>query len=279
MQKNKPIKVKSNAKLNLALRITGVRPNGYHNISSIFQEIDLHDIITFSPSENFRIICSNDKVPYDSGNLCHSIYMAMKRYAPHSGDWNIHIQKNISIGSGLGGGSSNAAAVLKFLNKEWEINLGNNELVKLAASIGGDVPFYIKGKTQYVSGIGELLEPIKLPGDFVFLLVCSNIHISTKWAYNQFNLTMTKEEYKFNDLFDSKRVFWELFENQFESVVFQAYPEVGIIKKRLLENGAQYAGLSGSGSTVFGVYRYIEEAKQSQSVFSKYTTYISLPIK
>ncbi|MCD6440270.1 MAG: 4-(cytidine 5'-diphospho)-2-C-methyl-D-erythritol kinase [Candidatus Marinimicrobia bacterium] len=270
--------IRSNAKINLCLRITGKLSNGYHTLSTIFQEIDLHDIITFTPSRRYILSCSDPKVPCDGRNLCSKAYAEMKQLAPQSPDWHIHLQKTIPVGAGLGGGSSNAATVIKFLNEQWELGLDEQQLIRIAVKIGADVAFYIHGKTQGAEGIGEQLIPLKLPRQFTLLLICPAIHISTKWAYQQFNLTKRKEGYKFHDVFESGKIQWSLFENQFESVVFSTYPEIGNIKTLLIKEGSQYAGLSGSGSTVFGIFKNRNNAEHARKAFDRHTTFISTPI-
>jgi len=273
-----PVRLKSFAKVNLYLRVTGIVSNGYHTLYSIFQELDFHDILTFTPSSKFSISCNRSDLPCDDSNLCVKAYRIMKEFAPTNCEWSIHLEKNVPMGAGLGGGSSNAATVLKFLNKAWGISLSEDELINIAKKISADAPFFIRGKTQVAGGIGEMLNPIRLPEQFNLLLICPKIHISTSWAYRELDLTIRKENFKFRNLFDEKRVFWELFENQFETVVFPAYPEVGKVKNELIDSGAQYSGLSGSGSTVFGVFKNKEEAQKAQKRFNSFTTYITLPI-
>lgn len=278
MEQRKPIKVLANAKINLALRITGKRPDGYHTISTIFQEIGLHDNITFSPSDEFCFSCSRQDLESENNNLCIQTYKNMKSLAPEKPEWNIHLQKNIPIGAGLGGGSSDSAAVIKFLNKIWGLQLTESELIQIAKEIGSDVPFHLRGKTQGADGVGDILTPLTIPESFTLLLICPPIHISTLWAYKQFNLKKRKQRYKFASLFSRGRIIWEFFENQFETIVFPAYPEVGILKESLLKEGAKYAGLSGSGSTVFGVFKNTDEAKSAQKRFTSYHTSINHPI-
>ncbi len=270
--------VRSFAKINLCLRITDRLATGYHTLSSIFQEIDLHDVLTFTPGSIFSLSCNNEKIPCDDRNLCSVAYRKMKQLAPDSPDWHIQLQKTIPVGAGLGGGSSNAAAVMKFLNKQWKINLPENELIIIASQVGADVAFYIRGKTQAAEGIGDILTPIEIPELYTILLVTPQIHISTPWAYQQFDLTKKKEGYKFGCLFESGKIQWALFENQFESVVFPTYPEIGEIKARLQNTGALYAGLSGSGSTVFGTFKNRLAAENAQKYFKKHSTFISSPI-
>ena len=275
---NTTYSILSNAKVNLCLRITGRLENGYHTLSTLFQEIDLHDTLTFSEADGFSLSCNLDYIPCDFRNLCSIAYHKMKTYAPDSEDWHIHIDKRIPVGAGLGGGSSNAAAVMKFLNEKWQMGLSDEKMSQIAVSIGADVPFYLRGRTHLAEGIGDKLTTVTLPESFVLLLICPSIHISTPWAYQQFNLTNRKSGYKFRDLFESGRIHWELFENEFESVVFPAYPEIGVLKTRLLKAGALYAGLSGSGSTVFGTFKNRSDAENAQLLFTNTTSFITLPI-
>ncbi len=279
MSKTNSTRVKSYAKLNLALRITGRREDGYHNLSSLFQEIDLYDLLTFTPAAEYSLSCDQPGLPCDERNLCSRAYRAMQRLAGSPANWHIDLAKNIPVGSGLGGGSSNAAAVMKFLNRAWNLNLDDATLIRLAAPIGSDIPFYIRGKTQGVEGTGEILRPLQLPLTPVFLLVCPPVHISTVWAYQQFTLINFKEGYKFDDLFGLKRIHYELFENEFESVVFPAYPEIGRLKQALLSEGADYAGLSGSGSTVFGIFPDRLSAETAGKHFVTFNTFVTLPIQ
>ncbi|MFA4838753.1 MAG: 4-(cytidine 5'-diphospho)-2-C-methyl-D-erythritol kinase [Candidatus Neomarinimicrobiota bacterium] len=278
MPDDKPLVIRSNAKVNLSLRITGVLPNGYHTISSLFQEIDLHDELHFRPADRFQLTSSNPNLPIDSTNLCCKAYEAMRPFAKVGHEWQIHLIKNIPTGAGLGGGSSNAATVLKFLNRHWEANLPEPALARIAVRLGSDVPFYLNGKTQIGNGVGEILTPVKLPESFVVLLICPPISISTAWAYGEFGLVNCKKEYKFGSLFDEKRIFWTLFENQFESVVFPSYPEIGAIREEMKREPVLYVGLSGSGSTVFGIFRNETEAATAQKRFRNYPTFLTLPI-
>ncbi len=270
--------VKSFAKLNLALRITRRRPDGYHDLSTIFQEIDFCDELSFQPAPAYSLEVSDPALPRGSDNLCSRAYNFLWNLCKPTSSFKIYLKKNIPTGAGLGGGSSNAAAVLKFLNQAWELNLRTADLEQIAAQIGSDVPFYIRGGTQGATGRGEILTPLELPEKFVVLLVLPSIAISTVWAYQQFDLNNCRKEYKFNSLFDSNRVKWELFENQFETVVFPAYPEIGAIKQQLLAAGAKYAGLSGSGSTVFGIFNNRVEAEAARLRFTLYRTHIAFPI-
>jgi 4-diphosphocytidyl-2-C-methyl-D-erythritol kinase len=254
MPKATSYKVQSNAKINLALRITARRPDGYHDLSTLFQEIDLYDILEFTPADQYSISTSNLDLPVNEDNLCTRAYRTLERRAPNRQPYHILLTKNIPIGAGLGGGSSNAAAVLKFLNRAWQLNLAAAEMINIARSIGSDVPFYIRGKTQAGAGVGEILTPLVLSEDFAILLVLPPINISTAWAYRQFNPADCKPPYDFHELVSGGRIHWELFENQFEPVVFPAYPQLADLKRQIQRTGAIYAGLSGSGAAMFGVF-------------------------
>ena len=279
MPKATSVKIKSYAKINLALRITGRRPDGYHNLSTLFQEVALHDILEFSPAANFGLHSNYPELATSADNLCSRAYRRMEQIAPHAQPYHITLIKNIPIGAGLGGGSSNAATVLKFLNKVWQINLSDDNLIRLARAIGSDVPFYIHGKTQSGGGVGEILEPLTLPEDFVILLALPEINISTAWAYRQFDPKNAKPAYKLNELINDGRIHWELFENQFEDIVFPVYPQLAQIKAQIRQAGALYAGLSGSGAAVFGIYKSQKTAREAARQLAQWHTIITTPIK
>mgnify|MGYP006303427279 CR=1 FL=1 len=183
------------------------------------------------------------------------------------------------MGAGLGGGSSNAAAVLKFLNKNWKINFSGKKLEDLGLELGCDVPFFIRGGTQGGNNLGEALEVLDFPVNYVVLLVHPDIHISTGWAYKKFSLINKKNKYKFASLLNKRIIQWQLFENQFENVIFQSYPEIGRIKSELLKKNALYSGLSGSGSTMVGVFKDKATAETAARAFENYPTKISLPVR
>jgi len=279
MPKATSIKIKSNAKINLTLRITGRRPDGYHNLSTIFQEIDLHDVLTFTPAKTFEFATNHLALSNKTDNLCAKAYRRMEQIAPHSQPWRITLEKNIPIGAGLGGGSSNAATVLKFLNKAWQINLSDDNLARIGCAIGSDVPFYIKGKTQGARGIGEVLEPLILMEDFVILLFLPEINISTAWAYRQFNPRNAKPAYNFAELISGGRIDWVKFENQFEEIVFPVYPQLAKLKEQILNTGALYAGLSGSGAALFGIFRNRTYALKTARQLPEWRTIITKPVK
>ena len=267
------VKINSYAKVNVGLKILNKRTDGYHNISTIFQEIDLHDELTISKNISGCQFSSNvNWLHNDQNNLCIIAYNHMKDLYDIKGI-DIVLTKNISRGSGLGGGSSNAAAVLKSISKIYDLNVSDEDLIEIGSKIGADVPFFIKGGTQIGEGIGEKLIGLKSKIKGWYLIITPDLTIDTKWAYSQFknildNATLPT---KFSDLFSEKIVDLDtikFFENNFESVVFPTYPEIGAIKKELFALGAKFASLSGSGSTVFGIFDDNAKVKKAFSHFS-----------
>ena len=279
------VKLKSYAKVNIGLKIFDKRVDGYHDISTVFQEIDLYDEITISKSSNnaLEFYSNVDWLKNDRNNLCVIAYNSIKNLYDIGGV-DINIVKNISRGSGLGSGSSNAAAVIKGLRKIFSLKATDTELEKISAEIGADVPFFIRGATQIGEGIGEKLSDIKCKIDGLFLIITPDIPIDTKWAYSQFKnvLDNAASSTKFSDSFCGKTISLDtikFFENDFESVVFPTYPEIGAIKSELIALGAKFASLSGSGSTVFGIFDDNARINKAFSHFSPmHKTHIAHPV-
>lgn len=267
--------VKANAKINLALRITGKRADGYHNLSTIFQEIDFCDYLTFTPASEYALTTSLPDLPTDERNLCTRAYRLLQKAFNPKTEFAIHLIKHIPQGAGLGGGSADAAAVLKFLNQAWELHLNPQQLQRIGRQLGADVPFFIRGGTQGASGIGDQLIPLRLPHPLIILLVIPPLAVSTDWAYQQFQPTDYRPDFRFAELIQKDLIRWEQFENQFEQVVFPAYPEIAALKTTLLATQALYAGLSGSGSTVFGIFRDLPTAQSAAAAFPNHQTVIT----
>ena len=207
----------------------------------------------------------------------------MKKAVPELGGVSIHLEKRIPVAGGLGGGSSNAATVLNGVNDLFGLELKNGLLRKMAAALGADVPFFLKGGTQLAAGIGDQLTPISLPAMKSILLVCPAVEISTVWAYGEVKNFLSGGFGTGNFAAPiEKQLSWEslgkFFENDFESLVFRTYPEIGDLKKRLLNAGAGFASLSGSGSTVFGIFEDNNVAEKTQEQFSAFQTFITHPI-
>jgi len=273
--------LKSHAKVNIGLQIRNQRPDGYHNIHTIFQELDFHDTIRLEKRDSSCQFSSNvDWLAKDDSNLCVKAWQKMVD-AFGLGGVSIELEKRIPAGGGLGGGSSNAATILKGLRKLYELDVSDDELETIGIELGADVPFFIKGKTQIGDGIGEILKPIETIINGCYLLVVPDLQIDTKWAYGEFKniLDRPNEIVNFLGFIRKEIIPFELFENDFEAIVVPAYPEIGQIKNSLRVHGARFASLSGSGSTVFGVFDEDADAKSAESHFSsRYNTFITNPI-
>jgi 4-diphosphocytidyl-2-C-methyl-D-erythritol kinase len=279
----KSVSIRANAKINLALAVKFRRADGYHEIESIFQEIDYYDQIDLTPNNELTLKTYSKDIPLDRDNLCLQAAKLMQAKFGLSGV-NITLNKHIPVGAGLGGGSSNAAAVIKGILQLFDVQAEQSDLIPLAAQLGSDVPFFLKGGTAYITGRGEEIRPIMMNLDYHIVLVFPGLSISTVWAYKNLNLPLTKNDsgykligFKFRDL--STAQFRTEFYNDFEKTVFAVYPELEEIKRRLYSAGAQYAALSGSGSTLFGVFGSPVDAETARSMLKNdYTCVLSRPI-
>ena len=271
------------SKVNIGLKILRRRDDGYHNIYTLFQKLDFGDELLLEKTKNDCLITSNvDWVPTDKSNICYKVYNALKNIYPDLGGVGIQIEKKIPIGSGLGGGSANGAAVLKGLNNLYDLGLSILELENIGASVGADVSFFIRGGTQLGEGIGNILTPLPNAISGIYLLVIPNIIINTLWAYTELGkkLKFDTRVPNFRGFFngDNSSFKFEIFENDFERIVIPAYPEIGTIKQKMLKLGAQFASLSGSGSTVFGIFDEDTLVKKAESFFrTSYQTILANP--
>lgn len=278
----KSIIINSYAKINIGLKIINQKANKYHNIETVFQELEFHDELTISTSnKRFQLSSNNIEFPISSSNTCAQAYIRLKKEFPELEGVKIHVNKNIPMGAGLGGGSSNAASALIGINKLYNLGLKKIQLRNISKNIGADVPFFIEGGTQVGKGIGDQLTQLKIKLPFIILLIFPNTVINTRWAYSQIRnkLEIPIKAVKFADLIVKDEIPFQLFENDFEKIVFSTYPEIGLIKSKLLDNNARFASLSGSGSTVFGLFNDEADAISAELLFSKsYKTIITQPL-
>ena len=268
----KILTLNSYAKINIGLKIINQRIDSYHNIETVFQEVQFHDIITIKKiNEGYKLSSNNVDFPMESSNTCVQAYLRLKKEFPKLKGVKIHINKNIPMGSGLGGGSSNAASTIIGINNLYDIGLTTPQLKNISQDIGADVPFFIEGGIQHGQGIGDKLTPLKIKLPYTILLVFPNNTVNTRWAYSQIRnkLEIPIKAVNFADLMEKEMIPFQLFENDFEKIVFSTYPEIGLIKSKLLENNARFASLSGSGSTVFGFFNDEADAISAELLFSK----------
>ena len=275
------VRLRAYAKVNIGLRIDGVRDDGYHTLKTLFQTISVHDnlILKLQEERGINFSTTGLNVPTGNENLCVKAAQKVSERENLKSGIKISLEKNISVGSGLGGGSSDAATVIRGLNKLLNLNLDNSEMEEIGFELGADVPFFIRGGCQYAEGIGELLSPGEIGDNFIVLLVIPPINIATSWAYENLDylsLTSDTEDVnlaRFPRNGDSEKRSY--FRNDFERVVFSEYPEIREIKRKILGSGAVFVSLSGSGSAVFGLYDSLKEAENGkEKIGESYRSYV-----
>ncbi|MFO0794108.1 MAG: 4-(cytidine 5'-diphospho)-2-C-methyl-D-erythritol kinase [Candidatus Brocadiaceae bacterium] len=263
------IKVAAPAKINLYLEILGKRPDGYHEIETVMQAVSLYDYISIENhnKDAIEFTCSNPKLTTGEDNL---VVKATRLFQKESNIFRgvkIHLDKNVPIGAGLGGGSSNAVATLLGLNKLWQVGYDENRLISLAGKLGSDTPFFVRGNTAMCKGRGEIITPYFSNVTYNFIIVYPRFEISTATVYKNFTISLTKnlkDVRLFLQSFDSgspEKMGQCLF-NRLEDVVFEIYPDIEKLK-RILE-GFGFCGvlLSGSGSALYGLCRGRDNAKE-----------------
>jgi 4-diphosphocytidyl-2-C-methyl-D-erythritol kinase len=244
------IRVFAPAKINLFLEITGKRPDGYHRLSTVFQTISLGDELTFSAADDLSLTCSDRSLPVDSSNLVMKAALRLQDALKEPRGAKIHLEKKVPMGAGLGGGSSDAAAVLQALLKLWKRKMPQDALAALAVKLGADVPFFLQGGICAAVGIGEQLKPLKpLPKTWL-VLVYPGFGVSTKDAYSK--VIIPAKPKGSDPMLKGGLTPSNLF-NRFEEFVFPDHPELPRLKRDFLETGAIASLMSGSGSSVFGI--------------------------
>lgn len=261
----------SPAKINLYLRVLRKRPDGYHDIETVFERIDICDEIKLRPIEKgIIILCDNSKVPSDSRNLAYKAAQILKeRYSVNSGV-EITIKKRIPVAAGLGGASSNCAVCLTGLNRLWGLKLGKEEIFGIGSGIGADVAFFLLDAGRAVGyGKGEILEAVSRGESFWYLLVNPGFGVLAKDAYTALNLSLTETgndskldtNYLKEIRIGSLKGF--LF-NSLEIPVEKNYTQISVIKSEILKTGLKLSLMSGSGPTVYGVASSKEEAFEAR---------------
>jgi 4-diphosphocytidyl-2-C-methyl-D-erythritol kinase len=260
----KALRLKSPAKVNLRLEILRRREDGYHELRTILQKISLCDTLSVSLKKEKGISISTDhpSLPIGRGNLVYRAAQIILKKSGYKGGLRIDIRKEIPLGAGLGGGSSNAATTLKALNQLLEIGLPTKELMKIGLGIGADVPFFFLEGAAIAAGVGERLKKIGLP-DLWYVLINPNFEVSTRWAYQNFVLTKRHFHFNLQGFVKTPEEISRLLWNDLEGVVSHKYPQVEGMKKMLLSAGALGALMTGSGPTVFGVFPGKREAEKA----------------
>ncbi len=266
-----------NAKINLGLHIIGTRNDGFHDLATIFVPIKLQDVIEVVESNN-----ENQSNEYSQSgaeisgdlkdNLCIKAYHLLKQDFPNLPAVKMHLHKKIPMGAGLGGGSADGAFMLNLLNKKFNLNIDLESLAKLSLQLGSDCPFFIYNKPAYATGRGEILTQINLDlSKYKILIVNPGIHINTGWAFKSLKLTQNHNDLL--EVINAPIQTWKSnLKNDFEVPIFNEYPEIAQLKQQLYDLGALYAAMSGSGSTVFGIFenKLKEEIKFPNTYYVKW---------
>ncbi len=276
------IEVSSPAKINIGLNVIRKRGDGFHDISTIFHPLLLEDIIEFEKSDKPEFYSNNDLIKNDNSNLIIRSILLLKKTVNKELYVRIKLQKNIPVGAGLGGGSSNAAATLKALISLFDLDISYNQIFKLALQLGSDVPYFLNPVTSYAESRGEKLFPLNFSVSYPILIVNPGIHIETKWAFSHINPDENSDKLKSflkTSKFEVEKL-KNLVTNDFERIVFDNYPEIAEIKLKLYSLGAEFALLSGTGSTVYGIFTNLQKARLAKSEFEQnYFTFLNFTLE
>ncbi len=258
--------IPSPAKINLFLKVVGRRPDGYHEIITLLSRISLFDTVLLAFDQpSISVECSHPRVPEDRNNLAYQAASVFLDALSTQESVGIFIDKQIPVAAGLGGGSSNAAAVLMGLNQHYEFPFSNKELMEIGLKVGADVPFFLFRHVAIARGIGDDLEVYEGLPPLSVVLVCPRFEVPTVWVYKNLNLRLTNCEKNYKKRFlnqDFSRVKHFLC-NDLEQVTIGKFPEIKSIKRALLDLGAEIALMSGSGPSVFGLFKDAQQATKA----------------
>ena len=253
-----------NCKINLGLNIVGKRNDGYHDLETVFYPLQIKDAVEVIEDESFHFSLSGLTFDGESeNNLCVKAYQLLKKDFPSLATIKMHLHKAIPIGAGLGGGSADGAFTLKLLNKKFNLGLSEEQLIKYSLLLGSDCPFFIINKPCFATGRGEILEMIDLDlSNYKLLVVNPGIHINTAWAFS--NIKPLTPKISVKEIIQQPIGRWkDELKNDFEEPAFEKHPEIKKIKEEMYNAGAIYSSMSGSGSSVFGIFEKKKELNLS----------------
>ena len=244
-----------NAKINLGLNIVARRPDGYHDIETIFYPIPLQDALEVKAADHFAFRLTGNQLDCAAGDNLVIRVLQMLEADYQLPELDIHLFKHIPSGAGLGGGSSDAAFMMRLLNEQFNLGMTADEMEQRLATLGADCPFFVRNQPVFATGIGNVFTPISLDlSGWTLVLVKPDVHVSTRDAYAA--VKPTAPAMRLTDIVQRPVEEWQaLMVNDFEASVFPRYPEIAAIKDLLLDKGAVYAAMSGSGSAVYGLFR------------------------
>ena len=272
--------VESPAKINLGLNVVRKREDGYHDLETIFIPLLLSDKITFSKSNEFSFQTDSDLLNQLNDNLILKAIRLLEDFTDRKFVLDIFVEKVIPIGGGLGGGSSNAATTLKTINKMFNLGLDYTQLSSLAIELGSDVPYFLNPVSSYAESRGELLYPLNIDIPYPILIINPRITIDTAWAFK--NIKPVTPVKNLRQIFQESLVDFDKLnsyvKNDFEEVVFNEFPLLKHIKEELYNQGAEFALMSGTGSTVYGIFSNLQKAHWAEEFFKQnYFTYLNNP--
>ncbi|MDO8136950.1 MAG: 4-(cytidine 5'-diphospho)-2-C-methyl-D-erythritol kinase [Candidatus Brocadiales bacterium] len=255
------------AKINLFLEVLGKRPDGYHELETVMQEVDLKDTLEIEEiEEGIELTCTEPSIPKDESNLAWKAARLFQRKIGVEKGVRMHLVKRIPVGAGLGGGSSDAASVLKGLNTLWERGLDQRELLEMATQLGSDVPFFVQGGTALCKGRGDLVYPLRVKNNFVYVILYPEIIVTTSSVYKALKTGLTKSRKDVSFFLDAlssgdPESVGRLLFNRLEEVALGLYPVLRKIRTLLESYGPCGVLLSGSGSAVYGLCNTKREAE------------------
>lgn len=264
------VTLRAPAKLNLFLEVLGERPDGFHEIATVMHAVDLADSVALAPREepgtHLAVSPPDAAVPAGAENLCVRAAELVRHLAGRTDGLEIRLEKHIPVGAGLGGGSSDAAAVIKGLDRLWSLGLGRDQMLRLAARLGSDVPFFIQGGTALCTGRGEIVEPLPETGELTFALNLPQLVVSTRDVYKKVKSFLTENVKNVNLFIEAletgdPRLWGPAMFNRLEGPAFGLHPELAASRESLA--GLRFAGvrMSGSGAALFGVAASGREAE------------------
>ena len=267
--------IKAMAKVNLGVDVLRRRENGYHDVKMVMQTVDLYDTLTLSKIDKGIVITTNTgELPLDEDNLIFKAAKLLLEYTDKKAGVSIHLDKQIPIAAGMAGGSTDAAATLLGLNELYNLDLTKEALAEIGVKIGADVPYCIYGGTYLSEGIGEVLTKLPDAPDCYVVIAKPEIGVSTKYVYENLHIETVEKHPDIDGMIDAIKKgsldgVAKKMENVLETVTIKRYPEIETMKKCLLKNGAESALMSGSGPTVFGIFKEENIAKQALSKLQK----------
>jgi 4-diphosphocytidyl-2-C-methyl-D-erythritol kinase len=274
------ITVESPAKINLGLNVVRKREDGYHDLETIFIPLLLSDKITFSKSDQLKLATNSEFLNELKINLILKAIRLLEERTNKRIMLDIVVDKVIPVGGGLGGGSSNAATTLKTINKIFDLGLDFKVLADLSLQLGSDVPYFLNPIPSYAESRGELLYPINLEIPYPILVVNPRIKINTSWAFQKIKPSSPIQNLReiFQQGLPDFNTLKTDIKNDFEEVVFKEFPELEQIKEDLYNQGAEFALMSGTGSTIYGIFSNLQKAHWAEEYFKqKYFTFLNNP--